>query len=119
MHDQDARELYEQVAIGTPVTVVYETLRLVEKAVGLYLKVLPDIYGRQTSGQDRFLALFAPCAAGWRIVRRPFFPLREAEGPYEIRFAVRENLPAEGGAAKKAPPAPVSLPPAPDRSAAY
>lgn len=120
MHDQDARELYEKVVIGTPVTVVYETLRLVEKTDGLYLKVLPDIYSRQSSSQDSFLALFVPQAAQWRIIRPPAFPLREAEEPYEIRFAVRANVPAEGGGQRKAAtPAPVSVPPTPDRSPAY
>lgn len=120
MHDQDARELYEQVAIGTPVTVTYETLRLVAKTDGLYLKVLPDIYGRQTSSQERFLALFAPQAGLWRIIRPPAFPLREAEEPYEVRFAVRTIVPAEGGGTGKAAlPVPVGLPPAPDRASPY
>lgn len=115
MHDRDARELYEQVAVGTPVTVVYETLRVVEKADGLYLKVLPDIYGRQSSSREHFLALFAPYAARWRIVRQPAFPLREAEEPYEIRFAVRDDLPAAGAAGI----AQAAVPPAPGSAAAY
>lgn len=119
MHDRDALELYDRVGVGTPVTVVYETLRLVEKGDGLYLKVLPDIYGRQSSGPDRFQTLFAPYAAQWRVVRPPSFPLRDAEDPYEVKFAVRDNLPADAGAAWKASSAAASLPPRPDGGEVY
>jgi hypothetical protein len=112
MHDRDARELYEWVAIGTPVTVAYETLALAEKGDGLYLQVLPDIYGRQTSSRERFLALFAPVAAYWRVVSPPVFPLKEAEEAYEIRFAVRGHSPP-GREAKKAPQQPQAAPPRP------
>lgn len=58
MHDADARELFELVPIGTPVIVTYETMFLYEKADGLYLKLLPDIYNRQTNTPDRFFDLF-------------------------------------------------------------
>jgi Uncharacterized protein conserved in bacteria len=97
MHDRDACELYELAEIGTPVTVVYETLLLVEKPDGLYLKVLPDIYGRQTSSRENFQALFTPYATVWRIVRPPVFPFKEAEDPYELKFAVRQTVPAADG----------------------
>ncbi len=115
MHDADARELYGKVAIGTPVTVVYETLLLVEKKDGLYLKVLPDIYGRQTSSRERFLALFSPMAAEWRPVSQPGFPLKEAEEAYEVKFAVRTNSPSGGPGARVVPqPTPRTAPPLPN-----
>ncbi|MDR7868677.1 MAG: L,D-transpeptidase [Sporomusaceae bacterium] len=115
MHDADARELYERVDIGTPVTVVYETLVLVEKRDGLYLKVLPDIYGRQTSSRERFLKLFSPLATHWRTVREPVFPLKEAEDAYEVKFAVRKILPAGWPVAELAaqPAQPSAAPPLP------
>lgn len=112
MHDKDAVELYEMVGIGTPVTVTYETLRLQEKADGLYLKVLPDIYDRKTSTAERFAVMFAGLAADWRVIRPPLFPLKEAEEAYEVRFAVRQHLPANRPGTKMVPPAPV-LPPRP------
>lgn len=110
MHDRDARELYEVADVGTPVTVVYETLVLVEKADGLYLKVLPDIYNRRTSSAERFAALFAPRAAAWRVVRQTLFPLREPEEPYEVKFAVRQDLPAGRPPLKPLPPMKISPP---------
>lgn len=115
MHDADARELYEKVDIGTPVTVVYETLLLVERKDGLYLKVLPDIYGRQTSSRERFLALFSPVAAGWRTISQPVFPLKEAEDAYEVKFAVRPDSPSGGPGARVVPqPMPRTAPPLPN-----
>ncbi len=116
MHDADARELYERVDIGTPVTVVYETLLLVEKKDGLYIKVLPDIYGRRTSSRERFLALFSPLAARWPTLREPVFPLKDADDVYEVKFAAREILPAGGpGMAPAARPAsPSTMPPVPE-----
>lgn len=115
MHDKDARELYEWVAIGTPVTVVYETLALVERGDDLYLRVLPDIYGRRTSDREHFMALFAPVAAKWRVVAPPVFPLKEAEEAYEFRFAVRVfSPPAREARMAPQPPAAPPLPAAAD-----
>jgi L,D-transpeptidase ErfK/SrfK len=116
MHDKDALELYDKVDIGTPVTVVYETLRLVEKADGLYLKVLPDIYARKTSGQERFATLFAPYAAGWRIIRPLVFPLKEADEVYEVKFAVRQDSPAADSGTVKTPCRQTSRPPLPGQA---
>lgn len=93
MHDCDARELFSLVGIGTPVRVVYETLKITEKTDGLYLTVYPDIYNKKTSSQDRFFALFAPYAATYEIVRRINFPLMETDDTYEFRFAVSKNPP--------------------------
>ncbi|MDT8900671.1 L,D-transpeptidase [Anaeroselena agilis] len=115
MHDADARELYEVVEVGTPVTVAYETLLLVERKDGLYLKVLPDIYGRQTSSRERFLALFSPLSASWRTTGQPVFPLKETEDAYEVKFAVRGNSPAGGpGAVAALQRQPRTAPPLPE-----
>lgn len=93
LHDSDARELYQMVGLGTPVIITYETLFCIEKSDGLYLKVYPDIYGRQTSNPDRFVQLFTPYAATYEIIRPVEFPLPTADDPYEIRFAVRKEFP--------------------------
>lgn len=44
MYNPDVEELFELVAIGTPVTIVYETIILVEKKDGLYVRIFSDIY---------------------------------------------------------------------------
>ncbi len=103
MHDKDARELYAMAPLGTPVTVVYETLRVVERTDGLYLRVMPDIYRRRSSTRESLLALLVPYANGYRLLRLPEFPLNEAEEAYEIRLARREGL-SSGGLALPPPP---------------
>jgi hypothetical protein len=93
MNDIDAQEVYTIVDIGTPVTIVYETLRVVEKPDGLYLKVLPDIYGRKVSTEETFQNLYAPfAAAGYKIIRQILFPLKDREEEYEIKFAVGRKM---------------------------
>jgi len=54
MQDADVRELFDLVSGGTPVTITYETMFLIEKTDGLYLKQLPDIYSRHTNTPERF-----------------------------------------------------------------
>jgi len=110
MHDRDARELYDLVDVGTPVTVVYETLLVTEKADGLYLKVLPDIYARKTSTPERLQELFAPFAAGYRLIAPEKTLLREADDSYEIKFAVRQDSPASLSRAKTPPTPTVATP---------
>ena len=93
LHDVDARELYEIAGIGTPVIVGYETLRIKEKADGLYLVVYPDIYSRKTSTQERFVELFTPHSTSYEIIRELSFPLKDADETYEIKFASRKDFP--------------------------
>ncbi|MDR3560270.1 MAG: L,D-transpeptidase [Negativicutes bacterium] len=105
MHDADARELYQMIGIGTPVTVVYETLCIREKPDGLYLEVLPDLYGRKTSSQETFQRLYSPFeAAGFSLIRLPAFPLPDADQTYEIKIANRRPPPSARPAAKSPQP---------------
>jgi len=62
MQDKDAQELYALVDVGTPVTIIYETMLLIEKRDGLYLRILPDIYQRQTNTRERLLIQYQPYA---------------------------------------------------------
>lgn len=95
MHDKDARELYAMAPIGTPVAVVYETLRVVERSDGLYLRVMPDIYGRKTSTRESFQSLLAPYERSYRL-KLPEFPLKEADEIYEIRLGRKDGAQAVG-----------------------
>lgn len=74
MHDKDAQELYELVDIGTPVTIVYETILLEERVDGLYAKVMLDIYNKKLNTPERFMLLYAPYAAKYPKVTIPSFP---------------------------------------------
>lgn len=92
MHDKEARELYEIVPVGTPVTVVYETLQVAVKSDGLYLRVLPDIYNRLTSTPEKFDELYKPYeAAGYKTLRPVTFP-KNPDDVYEQKIAVKQGL---------------------------
>jgi L,D-transpeptidase ErfK/SrfK len=69
MQDKDAQELYELVPVNTPVTIIYETMLLTEKKDGLYLKILPDIYKRQTSTRQHLLTQYQPFSANYNILQ--------------------------------------------------
>lgn len=71
MHDKDAQELYEMVPTGTPVIITYETLFLTEKPDGLYAKIYPDIYQRNTTSKERLLALYANYSAKYPRLVQP------------------------------------------------
>ncbi|MBC8014143.1 MAG: murein L,D-transpeptidase [Sporomusaceae bacterium] len=93
MHDVEARQLYEMVGIGTPVVIVYETMKIIEKSDGLYLKVFPDIYRKKTSTQENFLQLFEPfAAAGYKILPNPTDFLKEVDEISETKIAVKSNI---------------------------
>ncbi|MCX7779383.1 MAG: L,D-transpeptidase [Negativicutes bacterium] len=68
MQDADARELYDKVPLGTPVIIRYQTMEIVEKADGLYLKIYPDIYRRQTNNAEQLSLLLAPYTKRYEIV---------------------------------------------------
>lgn len=102
MNDADAREIYTIVDIGTPVTIVYETLRIVEKSDGLYLKIAPDIYGRKNSTPEAFQKLYQPFAAiGYKLIQPLQFPLKDSEEVYEIKIAVSRKKNTVGYISKK------------------
>jgi len=92
MHDTQARELYEIVPVGTPVTVVYETLQVNVKTDGLYLKVLPDIYNKLTSTPERFDELYKPFeAAGYKMIKPITIP-KNLDDVFELKIAVKTGV---------------------------
>ena len=93
MHDIEARELYRSVPISTPVVVVYETIKIMEKSDGLYLKVFPDVYQKNTSTQERVQQLYEPfAAAGYKIIQQKIILPKETNEIYETRIAVRPTV---------------------------
>jgi peptidoglycan/xylan/chitin deacetylase (PgdA/CDA1 family) len=92
MHDSEARALYEIVAIGTPVTVVYETMQINVKPDGLYLKLLPDIYNKLTTTPEHFDELYKPFeAAGYKMIRPVTLP-KNIDDIYEMKIAVKPGI---------------------------
>jgi L,D-transpeptidase ErfK/SrfK len=69
MQDADARELYDKVPLGTPVYIKYQTMYLIEKADGLYVTILPDVYHYQTNTPENLQQLFAAYADKYIIVK--------------------------------------------------
>lgn len=93
MHDNEAQQLYRIVEVGMPVVVVYETMKIIEKSDGLYLKVFPDIYRNKTSTQENFLQLFEPfAAAGYKLIPNHTHFLKEVDEVYETKIAAKPNI---------------------------
>lgn len=84
MHNADVQELYDIADIGTPVIVTYQSLILVEKPSGLYLKVCPDIYGKKLNTKANFTELFQPYSNRYALVAKFDIPENPAE-VYEIK----------------------------------
>jgi L,D-transpeptidase ErfK/SrfK len=83
-------ELYALVDIGTPVTVVYETMTLAEKPDGLYVRIFSDIYERKTTTREKYLALIAPYANQYRFIKEPAWPVTvEFPKINELKIGVR------------------------------
>ena len=56
LYNKDIEELYEKVAVGTPVKVIYETLVLPERDKKPYIKVHPDLYGFGVNTGEKIMA---------------------------------------------------------------
>ena len=93
MHDVEARELYRSVPINTPVAIVYETLAIIQKNDGLYLKVFPDIYRKNTSTAERLHQLYEPFAtAGYKMIPQNIILPQEGNEIYEVKIAIQSNV---------------------------
>jgi len=93
MHDIEARELYRNIPISTPVVVIYETMRMMEKSDGLYLKVFPDIYKKNTSTPERVEQFYEPFAAmGYKMIQQNILLSKERNEVYEVKIAVKSNM---------------------------
>lgn len=57
LYEDAARELYDRAPSGTPVTVVYQPLKLGRRGEDLYLEAHPDIYGQAPDPVPPALAL--------------------------------------------------------------
>lgn len=88
MQDADARELFELVEIGTPVIITYETMLLNEKTDGLYLKVYPDIYNKDTNTVERILELYQYYNGKYLMPREPHILKTQFDTAYEVKIAV-------------------------------
>lgn len=56
LHNEDVEELYEKVAIGTPVKIIYQTQILEKNSIKPYLKVYPDIYNFGVNKKETIVA---------------------------------------------------------------
>lgn len=93
MHDVEARELYKIVDIGTPVVIVYETMKVVEKQDGLYLKVYPDIYRKNTSTLELLRQMYEPyITAGYKLIASNAVIPKDIDEVFETKIADKPNL---------------------------
>ena len=90
MYNPDVEELYELVDIGTPVTIIYETITLAEKKDGLYVRIFSDIYERKTTSRGEYLALIAPFKNRYDFTLEPAWPVEvDFTEVYELKIGVR------------------------------
>ena len=80
MYNPDVEEIFELVGVGTPVTIVYETIAVEERKDGLYVRFFSDIYERNTSTKEKYLDLLAPYRSRYKLEKEP-------EWPVEVDFA--------------------------------
>ena len=76
MYNPDVEELYELVDIGTPVTVTYETITLLEKNDGLYVRIFSDIYDKNTTTREKYLELIVPFKNRYKFINEPVWPVK-------------------------------------------
>lgn len=95
MQDADARELYDKIPIGTPVLVSYQTMSLVEKQDGLYVRILPDVYNKQTNTPEHLLRLFAAYTDRYTLLKDATPPFKtEYDAILETKIAILTQQPA-------------------------
>lgn len=106
MQDVDARELYEKIPIGTPVLVSYQTIKLIEKPDGLYVKILPDVYNRQTNTPEHLMNLFTAYAQRYTLIKDARIQFNaEYDEIVETKIAIpilQPTLPPQSSADKEA-----------------
>lgn len=89
MYNPDVEELYALVDIGTPVTVIYETITVVEKKDGLYVRIFSDIYEKHTTSRGKYLALIAPFKSQYGLIHEPVWPVEvDFAQVYELKIGV-------------------------------
>jgi hypothetical protein len=92
MYNPDVEELYEIVEIGTPVTIVYETLALVENKDGLYVRIFADIYEKGTTSREKYLAMLEPFKDRYKIINEPVWPVKvDFNKIYEKKIGVAKT----------------------------
>ena len=92
MYDVDAQELFEIVDIGTPVTVEYQTMLLEERKDGLYLKVLHDVYEKNTNTVNNLQEIFQPYAERYTLLKDLKLPAKvEFQSTYVAKIAVKKK----------------------------
>lgn len=88
MFDADAQELYEKAPIGTPVFIEYQTMFLIEKNDGLYLKVFPDIYDNKTNTIEHFGELYQAFAKKYPLLQDPLPLKSDLDTVYEVKISI-------------------------------
>ena len=91
MYNVDVEELYELVEIGTPISITYQTMEVVEKSDGLYLRVYPDIYNKNTTTKEQFSLLIAPYQQRYPVITEPKWPIAvQTPDVYELKIAAKQ-----------------------------
>lgn len=56
LYNEDVEELYEKVAVGTPVKVIYQTFEIAGNGQKPYIKAYPDLYGFGVNTRESIIA---------------------------------------------------------------
>ena len=92
MYDGDAQELFEIVDVGTPVTVEYRTMLLEERPDGLYLKVLHDVYEKNTTSPGKLQELIQPYSDRYVLLKDVKIPAKvEFQSVYVTKVATKKK----------------------------
>ncbi len=93
MYNPDVEELYALVEIGTPVTIIYETITLVEKKDGLYVRIFSDIYEKNTTSREKYLTLVAPFKNRYKFINEPAWPVKvDFSKVYELKIGTHASV---------------------------
>jgi Uncharacterized protein conserved in bacteria len=97
MQDADARQIYEAIPVGTPVYIDYQTILLIEKPDGLYVRILPDIYNKNTSNYAAIETEFNTYKSKYVLLKEiSSISLKKQDNIYEIKLAItKEQAPSE------------------------
>jgi len=54
MRNSDVEDLYGRITIGTPVTIIYQTILLEAKRDGIHVNLVPDVYNQGTNNEENY-----------------------------------------------------------------
>ena len=91
LYDDQLAGLYERVASGTPIRLLYQTVKLGARGDGIYVEAHPDLYGREPDRVQRAIATLYEIGVGHLVDTRRLRQAIEASRGVPVRVG---TLPA-------------------------